>query len=127
MRITETDVRAIMETGLEDQEILAIIGVANRIITEDLASAGLSTSRLKDIESYLTAHLISIGKERQALTERINDIWITYQGDFEFSNSLLTTTYGQMVVMLDTSGILGRSGKQKARIRSIPQNPENYN
>jgi hypothetical protein len=125
-RTTVAEVKVIMETGLEDPEIDALIGVANRMVTNTLANAGLATDVLKDIESYMTAHLISIGKERQAITERINDIWITYQGDFEFAETLKTTTYGQMVIMLDSSGLMGRASKQKATIRATPQYPEDY-
>ena len=75
---TDADaVTSIMETALTDPEIEAIITVANRMVTTIVGSTTLSSETLTDIEMWLTAHVIAIGKERQAKSERVNDIWIT--------------------------------------------------
>ena len=123
-RTTNTLVKDIMETALSDAQIDAIIPMASRMVDDNLASSDLSTATLTDIETWLTAHLIAMGKERQAEEERVNDIWITYQGNF--GEGLKSTTFGQMVLILDTTGSFASLIKMKASIRSIPQYPENY-
>ena len=106
-------------TALTDIQIDVFIGIANRMVTERLGSEGLSADLLKDIESFLTAHLIAIGKERQAIDERIDNIQASYQG--VFGEGLKSTTYGQMVLTLDTTGLFAKAGKTAATIRSIYQ------
>jgi len=123
-RTTAYKVQEVMETALTEAEINKIIEVSNRMVTNTLGSTSLAANVLIDIETYLTAHLIAIGKERQAISERINDIWITYQG--KFGKGLEMTTFGQMVLILDTSGNFTKASKMKANISAIPQYPENY-
>lgn len=123
-RTDKDAVESIMETGVAALEIEAIITVANRMVTTIVGSSSLTEEELTDIETWLSAHIIAIGKERQALSERVNDIWITYQG--KFGEGLKTTTYGQMVLMLDSTGNFARAMKMKVQIDAIPQYPENY-
>lgn len=124
-RTTAAIVKGIMETALLDKEVETMITMANRMTTEIIGNASISATTLADIETWLTAHLIAMGRERQGLEERVNDIWITYQG--KFGEGLKMTTYGQMVLMLDSTGQFTRANKQKAQIRATPQYPENYN
>lgn len=126
VRTTEANVKNIMETALESKEIIEMIKVANRLVTAKLGSASIDDETMADIETWMTAHLIAIGKERQAIVERVNDIWITYQGNYEFADSLRTTSYGQMCILTDPSGLLQKAGMLKAKINSIPQSPEDY-
>ncbi len=123
-RTTAANVKSIMETALSSSEIEPIITIANRMVTTIVGSTTLTAEVLTDIETWLTAHLMAMGKERQAESERINDIWITYQG--KFGESLKSTTFGQMVLILDSTGNFARASKEKAQIRAIPQYPENY-
>lgn len=123
-RTDKDTVESIMETGIDPLEIVAIIEFANRMVTTIVGGTTLTEEILTDIETWLTAHLIAMGKERQAKSERINDIWITYQG--KFGESLKGTTYGQMVLMLDSTGNFARAMKLKIQINAIPQYPENY-
>lgn len=122
MRATETDVRSVLNTGLENPEIQRLLGFANRQVTATLSSAGLTDAVLKDIETWLTAHFIAIGKERQTEEERVDDIWVVHQGIFK--EGLRSTTYGQMVLMLDTSGSFNKATKQKVSFHAIPQDPD---
>jgi hypothetical protein len=122
MRSTVTLVKTIMSTGLEDVEIEALIEVANRMVTSVLPTSSLSEAVLTDIETWLTAHLIAIGKERQTKDERVGDVWVKYnesKGQF-----LLSTTYGQMVLFLDSTGSFQSSSKLRASITAIKQEPE---
>ncbi len=123
-RTTFTEVKIIMDTALEDAEITSLIGYANRMVTNVLGASGLDVDLLKDIETYLAAHLINIGKERQASEEKVKDFSIKYTG--KYGEFLKMTTFGQQVLFMDTTGNFANSGKQEISIKSIPQYPENY-
>ena len=123
-RTIAAEVKMVMDTALEDVEITSLIGYANRMVTNVLGAEGLDANALKDIETYLTAHLISIGKERQASEEKVKDISIKYTG--EYGAFLNMTTFGQQVLFMDTTGNFANSGKQEISIKAIPQYPKNY-
>lgn len=123
MRTTVADVRAVIPTGLDNNEINLLAGIANRMVTNNLGtSTALDDATKKDIETYLTAHLIAIGKERQTKIERVDDIWVEYKE--LIGEGIRSTTYGQAVTMLDPTGIMERSTMRKAFIRAIEQNPD---
>lgn len=119
VRTTNTEVKIIIPTALEDAEIDSLIEVANRMVTRTLDGEGLTTALLKDIETWMTAHLISIGKERQVQSEKVDDIWLTYTKNP--SGFLQSTTYGQMVLMLDTTGNFQKTVMKKATFTAIKQ------
>ena len=123
-RTTVTEVKIIMDTALEDSEVTSIIGYANRMVTNILGEEGLVDSLLKDIETYLSAHLIATGKERQASEEKVKDFTIKYTG--KYGEFLKMTSFGYQVLMLDTTGKFADIGKQKINVVAIAQYPENY-
>ncbi len=123
-RTTYTEVKEITDTALEDAEVTSIIGYANRMVTAVLGVQSLSDALLKDIETYLSAHLISVGKERQASEEKVEEMTIKYTG--KYGEFLKMTSHGQMVLMLDSSGKFADVGKQQIRIVAIAQYPKNY-
>lgn len=118
-RTNVTTVRIIINSALGDTDINSVIEQANRIVTRQLGDTDLVAAVLTDIETWLTAHIIAITKERQMQIEKVGDVVLEYNanpGQF-----LESTTYGQMALMLDSSGTLGRSMLRKARIRAIKQ------
>lgn len=119
-RTTKAAVKYVMDTTLEDDEIDAYIGHANLIVSRVTSDEGLGAELLKQIETYLAAHLIAIGKERQPLEERVGDIWLVYQESP--AGFLESTTYGRMVLFLDTSGVFQKTSMKKATIKAIKQN-----
>jgi hypothetical protein len=123
-RTTFTEVQIIMDTALEDAEITSLIGYANRMVNSVLGTAGLTDELLKDIETYLTGHLIATGKERQTGEEKVHDISVKYTG--KYGEQLRMTSFGQQVLLLDTTGNFANLGKQTVSIKAIPQYPENY-
>lgn len=116
-RTTKDAVKQIINTSLGDSVIEALIDSANLMVTNVLGSSELGSSTLTEIERWLTAHLISISWERQATDEKLGEASIKYAG--VFGEGLKSTTYGQMVLMLDTSGLMANVGKRSARIRAI--------
>lgn len=119
MRTDAITVKSIIPTALEDSEINTIIRHANLMVTRALSGAGLTDALLKDIETWMAAHLIAIGKERQPMSEKVGDIWITYNKNPQ--GFLSQTTYGQSVLFLDTSGLLQKGEMKKASIAAINQ------
>jgi len=118
-RTTFGEVQKISDTALADADITSVIDFANRIVTDTVGSESLSAAVLKDIETWLTAHLIAIGKERQPNAEKVGDIWLTF--DKNERVGLGSTKYGQMVLFLDTSGKFQAGTMKKARIRAMKQ------
>ncbi len=118
-RTTIDTVKMIIPTALTDDEIRDIILMANVIVTRQVGGEGLTSALLKDLETWFTAHLISIGKERQPMSEKVGDIWLTFQkNEVGF---LQSTTYGQMVLFMDTSGQFQASANKKIKFRAIKQ------
>jgi len=118
-RTTVDEVKEIMDnTALDDAQITPYITVANTIVTDELGSSSeLTDDKLEEIERWLTAHLIAITRERITKQEKLGDASVTYTG--AFGSGLDSTPYGQMVRILDVSGILGNLGKRVISIKAI--------
>lgn len=119
-RVTESEVRQIITTELDP--IDNFIETASLIVDVNLAnnpSCALSEAELKQIELYLSAHLIALtdGTARQAMSERLGDASISYGG--QLGEGLKYTQYGQMVLTLDRCGVLANLGKQKVKLFSL--------
>ena len=113
VRTTATAVKAIIETTQLDATITTyFIPPANRMVTQVLGTS-LSSAILTDIETWLTAHLLAISVERQATKMKIDDTEETYG---KTALGLNNTTYGQMVLALDTTGEMANMGKAKTPI-----------
>lgn len=102
-RALYSDVEGILETELTNDEITAYITTANLVVTAQLGNTALSAALLTQIETYLAAHLISTTRERKA--EQVSG-----EGGVRFEGKtgmrLEATHYGQMVMMLDSTGRL---------------------
>jgi len=120
MRTTVDLVKNILDnTLLSNAVIESYIASANVFVTEALNEVGLSDAILAEIEMWLTAHMIVITRERQSIKEEAGSASITYAN--VFGAGLKSTTYGQMALMLDSTGTLAvLSGEVKtAYIRAI--------
>jgi hypothetical protein len=83
------------------------IETANLIVEEDLAGEGMTDARLKQIELYLTAHLIILSTQRVEEETLPDGMRFKYAGP-PLGEGLNSTVYGQQVKSLDTSGKLAR-------------------
>ena len=116
VRVTAAEVKVILDnTVLSDTDILAYAAGANALVNEVLGTG--TEDLLTEIEKWLTAHLITISRERQALKEGAGGASITYTGNFGVG--LQSTSYGQMVLVLDTTNALAALGGKAARIIAI--------
>lgn len=123
MRTTNTRVKSIIDTSVTDVELTFYMETAHTMVNSNLAGTSLSSDTLRDIETWLTAHLIASSRDRQTSSERAMDVQVTYAGGTSLGvlgPFLRSTTYGQMVLTLDTTGTLAQLGKQKRSIRNIP-------
>ena len=109
-RVSAVEVKAIIKTVITD--ISAFITAANLCVTNWLGSSDLDDATLKEIERYLSAHMLSAmdPRAKEISIEQVTDV--KYQGKWEMG--LNGTTYGQMCILLDTTGTLDqltRKGK----------------
>jgi hypothetical protein len=117
MTIDYDDVQTVMPETTSEIVVDAFILVAQQIISDNLAASYLSDALTDQITVFLTAHLLHLTLYRQAKNKKIGDVSETYA---ELGEGLSSTTYGQIVKTLDTTGILANIGKTKALIQAIP-------
>lgn len=118
-RTTATEVKQILDdSSLLDAIVDAYIIGANALITANLTGSGLSDILMKEIERWLTAHMIACTRERMAAKEGAGGAFIEYTG--QYGDSLSSTPYGQMVMTLDTTGAMASLGGKAATVFSIP-------
>jgi hypothetical protein len=110
-RTTYAEVSEIIQTTLTEAQVNAFINSASRLVSATLATAGLASDVLEDIEMWLAAHLLST-RDMRAQQEALGSYSVTYQG--QTGLGLDATFYGQQVKLLDTSGLLANVGKQAA-------------
>lgn len=111
--ISDAEVKTIIDTTIDTS---AFIETADVMVSENLASAGYTDARLKQIELWLTAHLVCQWDKR-VTSEKIGDTSNTYEG--KTSMGLDNSSYGQQVKLLDIKGILANLDKPKATVETI--------
>ena len=94
------------------------IATASRVLDSVFASdTTMTADQLIDIETWLAAHMIACTLHRQASQEQVDDASIKYTGFW--SKDLESTSYGQMVKVIDTSGKMANAGKKLASMTAI--------
>jgi len=112
-RATVEEVRYITGSTIKDEAIEAIIDTANVLVNEILLSSGYSPALLKNIETWMAAHFLSI-REPQAQTETAaGGASTTYFGKVG-QDGLSQTRFGTQVLALDYKGILRNDSTRKA-------------
>ena len=108
-RVETDDVKRIIETELVDLSMF--ISVAN-VQVDAIATLGtLDAATLKEIEKWLAAHYVSL-RDRQPTKITMGDTSHTYGG--KTGMGLSYSRYGQMALVLDSTGTLASSGRRKA-------------
>lgn len=115
MPVTPADVKQIYETQKSDTDISAFIDTASLVVSEQLGSSGLSTTRLDKITLYLTAHFLVISEEgggiRRSRLGEGDESYVVPSGSDAFG--YVMTRFGQQALALDTSGKLAASQANK--------------
>lgn len=120
MTVTADDVRALFPadaTFTDDLAEAMLVGAAE-LITNAMSGTSASTTLLDELTRWMTAHMIASTVERMAEQEGAGGASIKYTGTF--GENLSSTPYGQMVVLLDTTGTMASLGKKSAGIFAIP-------
>lgn len=98
---TEAEVKTIIDTDLTEEQVAPFLTTASVLVTDVLSGEGYGSDLLREIEMWLTAHLISARDPRVA-KEKIGEAEATYQG--KFGEGLKSTAYGQQVLLLEYNG-----------------------
>lgn len=120
VRVTAEEVQAIMEGTFADSDIIdeTYIVAASALVDQVFSGdANIGDTLLKEIERWLTAHMIAISLQRTAASEEIEGAKVKWTGSW--GKGLESTSYGQMVLLLDTSGKMAKAGKAAIKIRAI--------
>ena len=118
-RVTPTEVRALLKDIDKDEIIDAQIEAANVLVTEKIGSnTTITTAHLRVIELWLAAHFVALSVDRQVKVTGADRARDVYMG-FSSGKGLMSTTYGQTVLTLDTTGEFANTGKRKARLTTI--------
>lgn len=116
VRVTAKEVRSILDnSSLPDSIVNSYITGANALINSALGTG--TTDLLKEIERWLSAHMIACTVERVASKEGAGGAFIEYTGKYD--QGLKSTSYGQMVATLDTSGVMAGLMGKSAKITAI--------
>lgn len=119
-RTTATEVKEIMDgCTVSDAIVTSLITAASEVVTQVFSGdTTISDTLLEEIERWLTAHMIASSLYRSTKTEGVGDASVSYTGTF--GEGLKSTPYGQMVLTLDFTGKMAKTGKQVASVYSIP-------
>lgn len=120
-RVTTIEVKEIITTTRID--IDAFITAANSLVTEVLGGEGLGTTRLKEIERWLSAHFLThAGTDKtvgQVVEEQIGETRRRFSEGQASFGKLDSSRYGKMALLLDTTGKLAGLGKTRAQFRVV--------
>ena len=113
-RVSDSEVKEIIDTTVTTTPF---IDAANLIVTGKLADQGLGDALLKEIERWMSAHLVAI-RDPMIKKEKAGEAEATYVTGKE-GMGLDATPYGQQVKLLDTSGALTDLGRRSAEFLTI--------
>lgn len=115
IRVTDEDVKGIMEVDPLLKNLKPFRKAANLIIEAKFAETELSEEHLTEIECWLAAHFVAI-RDMRAASENAGSaagrVGIDYQ--YKVDLDLRSTMYGQAAITLDTSGVLKSMTDEKS-------------
>ena len=114
-----TDVKNIMnDQSLDSTYVTTILNTVDAILSKVYEYDNtLTDALLTELQKYYAAHIIASTTKRIASEEKVGDASIKYTG--EYKSGLNSTPYGQMVLMIDPTGLVARAGKISASITAI--------
>ena len=115
IRTTNNQVLALLPAS--DLSAVPFIEMASSIVDDSLVGQGFTAAKLELIERWLAAHLFASTVEPQIKSTKTLDAADIYV--IKGGLGLNATTYGQMVQVLDTTGLLKALGGKIAKIESI--------
>lgn len=104
-RTSAVAVCAVLDTDLKEAEVNPFIDTANIVVTEYLGGSSLSDALLREIETYLAAHFVTL-RDRITSQEGADGVRFSYQG--KTGMGLDSSQYGQTAQVLDSTGRLAQ-------------------
>ena len=118
---TAAEVRLIMnvtDTVLTDDMIAPFIAAAEELVDKVFADdSDIGDTLLEEIKKWMTAHMIAATIHRTTSDEKLGEASVKFTG--YWGKKLEATPYGQMVLILDTSGLMAKTGKMSATITAV--------
>lgn len=108
-RVTADEVKDLIDTTLTDGRIETYITSA-AVYVETAVGTKFDDEYLKELQRWMTAHLISTTNERQLQKATAGPAGATYFG--VAGKGLESSTYGQTVLNLDTTGTFAEINNQ---------------
>lgn len=110
----------IPETELDFMAIQAFIDTADVFLTTCGVTDDSESALNEQLVLWMTAHLIVSTVERQAILEKAGSVEQRFANIY--GRNLYSTSYGQMVVQLDVSGILRKLAAERKviQITAVP-------
>lgn len=120
-RVTVSEVKEIMDScTVTDAIVNTFIGAATELVDTAFENdTTTSTTLLKEIERWLTAHMLASTLSKTTSDEKLGDASVKYTG--QWGKKLESTPYGHMVLILDVTGKMANSGKMGASIFAVPE------
>ena len=115
-RVTMADVEVLIPVPGSVSTLDAFILVAHELLENTVVTDypdAFTEAYLTEIERWLSAHFTAIRYTRSS-SEKIGPVSEGYQ--YKVDLDLRVTMYGQQAIVLDTTGTLGRLGKQRASV-----------
>ncbi len=118
-RVTEAEVKEIIDVDPDIVSLTPFITIANELVTEVCGGADYTDARLKEIERWLSAHCVCIMDPR-ATSSGAKGVTEAYQSKTDLG--LNSSHYGQMAMRLDTAGGLAALENNQKNSKGITPN-----
>lgn len=109
-RVTDAEVREIMEVDSTLTVLTPFITVANLLVTKYIYPEGVEDALLKEIERWLSAHFVAV-RDRQPVKQAVSGLSAEF--GLVLGKGLSATIYGQQAKMLDPTGKLASIDKEE--------------
>jgi hypothetical protein len=116
MAVSDAQVKTVVDTAIDTTPLISI---ATTIVTDVLGDEGFDTAKTDNIILFLSAHLVVLRDEVGGLRRsRLGEADESYRTPGDKSEGFASTRYGQMAMMLDTSGKLAAMNSSARTLRA---------
>jgi hypothetical protein len=116
-RVTEAEVKLIMDGCSTDSSSMQAFIEAGTLVINSVFGSADNSDLTKEIEKWFVAHMVASTVYRTTADEKLGDAAVTYTG--KWGMNLDSTPYGQMVKVLDPTGLMANIGKSAASIYAV--------
>ena len=117
---TYSEVQDIMQdTTIDSTYITNVLTTVDRILSKvyEYYTGVIGNNLLTEIQKYYAAHIIASTTSRMGAEEQVGEARIKYIGKWDVGFN--ATPYGQILLALDTSGLIAKSALKTTSIYAI--------